>query len=131
MNELYHIEVYMPNEFISQAKEHQKSIRKVLFSKHLQNHLSGTDFKHNISEQNLILCIRNVVFNPVKPFEVEVENGKVVKYVIRVPYDKQRDISIVVLCEKTQSDNPLIKTAWLNYKNDLHRTLDYSKYRQK
>lgn len=129
MNELYHIDVYMPEDFILQAKEHQSSIRKVLFSKHLQNHLNGSDFKHDISETKLIFCIRNLILKPVKPFEVEALDGKVLKYVVRVPYDEQRDISIVILREKNTSESPLIKTAWLNFKDDSHCTLNYTKYK--
>lgn len=131
MNELYHIEVYMPNEFISQAKEHQKSIRKVLFSKHLQNHFDNPDIKHNISENKLISCIRKLVFNPTEPFEVEASGNKIVKYVVRVPYDEKKDVSIVILCDNLTSTLPLIKTAWLNYKEDSHQTLNYRKYKNK
>jgi len=45
----------------------------------------------------------------------------VVKTVIRTPYDNDRDISIVVR-------DGFILTCWLNFKTDLHFSLDVNKY---
>lgn len=55
--------------------------------------------------------------------EVEVQNGKPHKAVLRMPHDEQRDIVLVVLL-----DRALVKTVWCNLRTDAHKTLDTSKY---
>ena len=55
--------------------------------------------------------------------EVEVNNGALNKIVARKPIDEARDVVIVFL-----PLTRLIKTVWVNEKNDLHKTLDKSAY---
>lgn len=128
MTELYHKDVYMPENFISQAKIHQRSIKKICFSYHLRQHISNPDLKHKISQDKLISCIKNLVLNPIKPFEIEVQENNLIKYVVRLPYNDYQDVSIVILCRNMHNDYPLIKTAWLNHKFDNHYTLNKNKY---
>lgn len=59
--------------------------------------------------------------NPLEPFEVEVEDNKIVKCVVRTRYDDNKDICIVFRYG-------IIITAYLDDINDNHETLDYSKY---
>jgi hypothetical protein len=71
-------------------------------------------------------CLASLKDEPIDPFEVEVEkavDGKILvtKYVVRIPYDKNRDISVSIRGNK-------IITAWLNFVDDVHHTLDLSKY---
>lgn len=128
MTELYHEDVYMPEKFISQAKMHQGSIKKICFSYHLRQHISNPDLKHKISQDKLISCIKNLVLNPIKPFEVEIDEGNLNKYIVRLPYNDYQDISIVILCHNQNTGLPLVKTAWLNHKDDKHYTLNKNKY---
>lgn len=58
-------------------------------------------------------------------FEIEISNNRVVKYAIRLEYDENRDISLVI------SRDYAIITAWLNHKQDKHKTLDKGKYHGK
>ena len=58
-------------------------------------------------------------------FEVEINNGNIVKFCARVQYDDSHDVIIVITGDRF---NPIVKTVWLNDKNDSHKTLDRSKY---
>ena len=57
--------------------------------------------------------------------EVEVRDGIVVKVVVRLSYD---DIFDLVMAIAVDQGRAVVKTVWLNHRNDLHRTLDHSKY---
>lgn len=59
-----------------------------------------------------------------EPVEIEVECGVVVKAVYRAQFDDELDVVIVV------TPDGWVKTAWLNQRNDKHRSLDRSKYRR-
>ena len=127
MSLLYHEEIYIPEEYISQVLNHQKTLKKIHFSRHLREHLNNPDYKHDIESTKLLQCLKRVINNPVSPFEVEIDNRTVIKYVIRTSYDSDRDVSIAILV-KDYYGIPMIKTAWLNKKSDKHYTLDVSKY---
>lgn len=58
--------------------------------------------------------------------EIETSVKRVEKIVMRGGYDDNRDIVLVVIPQRNGSF--YVKTAWLNNKNDLHFTLDVSKY---
>jgi len=55
--------------------------------------------------------------------EVEVQDGKPFKAVMRKAYDDTRDIVLVVIL-----DRAFVKTVWCNLRTDAHNTLDTSKY---
>ena len=55
--------------------------------------------------------------------EVEIKNKKIVKIVARFDYNNNYDLVIVIIPQ-----GKIIKTVWLNDKNDTHLTLDTSKY---
>ena len=65
---------------------------------------------------------RSVTFSGQNVIEAEVENGKTVKVVVRLPYSNSHDIVLVI------RNNGFIKTAWLNSKSDRHNALDRSRY---
>lgn len=54
--------------------------------------------------------------------EVETNRGAPVKWVIRVPYNAQDDLVLVVL------PTGKVKTVWKNHRQDTHRTLNRSIY---
>lgn len=54
--------------------------------------------------------------------EAEMTGGAVTKLVVRIPYDSTRDAIYVIL------PNGTLKTVWFNLSNDLHKTLDKSRY---
>lgn len=128
---LYHREVYWKNYFDKESKKIINSIditNPNHISYHLLQHICGNDIdylerrKHNIDIVSLTSQIIGLQGSTsVFPFEVEVNNGHVTKCVVRAEYDENRDISIAFRYRK-------VVTAWLNNKNDKHRTLDDSKY---
>lgn len=120
MKKLYHRTICWGSDFDTQSKKLLLSVTNI--SKHLQNNMyKVNDPRYDIKSNVLYRIIRKLSKESVKPFEVETENNKVVKAVIRTEYDKHRDISIVVR-------KGFIVTAWLNEKTDTHRTLDTNKY---
>lgn len=56
--------------------------------------------------------------------EVETSDNIIVdKVLIRIPYNEKYDICLAILLGLG-----LVKTLWLNDKNDSHKTLDKNKY---
>lgn len=64
-------------------------------------------------------------FDPVSwdVIEIEVANGALHKIVARKQYDATRDIVMAFLVR-----DRVIKTVWINERNDAHKTLDRSAY---
>lgn len=61
----------------------------------------------------------------VQVIEVELSDMRMSKMVVRGKYDEKRDIVLVIVPRRGAF---FIKTAWLNSSDDLHSTLDVSKY---
>lgn len=64
--------------------------------------------------------------------EVTFENSRIVKGVVRVPYNERLDLVLVVFPPPVGLDLVkfiTIKTLWLNTAEDTHKTLDRSKYK--
>lgn len=61
------------------------------------------------------------------PVEIEVIKSKVIKVVYRLDYYGQKDLIIVA----SVVEYPwVVKTVWINYKNDKHSTLKRGRYVQ-
>ena len=131
---LLHIQKFMPDFLIKLCMSDEQYIDKsYVLSWHMKEHLANPNFKHDIEYKKLLDCVNSLKQSPVKPFELEVvindnptgkNNNKtyaITKWVVRMPYDDGRDISVVV------RDNVII-TAWLNNKDDIHCTLDLYQY---
>lgn len=127
MNKLYHESVYMKDEDKERAMRIEGALRKIRLSKHFQRHLEMQDRKHELTKQGVKRSIITIIKNPKVPFEVEYDEQSYFKFVVRVEYDEIHDISIVFLKQK-QDKFPLIKTAWLNRKDDKHHTLNHDRY---
>ena len=54
--------------------------------------------------------------------EVEVINGRVSKWVVRMPWTATSDLVLVIV------PDGWVKTVWVNRTTDLHATLDRSRY---
>ena len=127
MSYLYHIDVFMPEEYITKSLSAQRLLGRYYFSRHLNDYFHLSDYKHAINRKRLVECINNLRPCPIIPFEVEAEGEDIVKIVVRTGYSITQDVSIAIQLI-TDSGAPLIKTAWLNDKLDQHNTLDFSKY---
>jgi hypothetical protein len=67
-----------------------------------------------------------VPLHKATPIEVETDsNGKAVKVVYRMAFNKQKDI---VLAVKITTRPAIVKTLWFNDVQDKHRTLNVSRY---
>lgn len=120
MNKLYHKDVFFLPHFNSQSLTLIKSAKRL--SKHLWEHIdNSTQKRYNIDVAKLYLILNSINESNCYPFEVETTDGIVTKCVIRCEYDESRDISIVVR-------DGIVVTSWLNFNDDLHVTLDRSKY---
>ncbi len=118
---LFHKSIYWIPQFDIQSKQLLLSVKRL--SNHLYDHIENSNKpRYDISIERLYNIVQCLCRQDIHPFEVEVDcNNKVVKTVIRTPYDDNRDISIVIRYG-------YIVSAWLNDKCDNHATLDRSKY---
>lgn len=131
---LYHVEVYMPKGLMEYTKRVKAQIVNYEYSKHLRNQMKDEfDYKHYIENKTVFLnALKKISLDEYLPFEIESYFNRekhrfgISKYVVRVPYDETRDITIVVSPRGRYKG--FIKTAWLNNKEDVHKTLDESKY---
>lgn len=109
---LYHNEVGIPPAVLRQIPNR---VIKVRYSRHA---IDQAQQKYGLFEKDLPSH-----FNPSKyTFEVEVLNGKLVKYVVRMYLDQFNDICIPITMDG------IAKTVWLNHSNDNHFTLDKGRY---
>ena len=120
MTKLYHRSIYWQPQFDTQSLTIIKSAERL--SNHLWEHIEmHNKARYDIDVARLFLIVKSIDESNCHPFEVEVDNGIVTKCVIRVKYDDNRDISIV-------ARDGFIVTCWVNSNDDLHATLDKSKY---
>lgn len=123
---LYHAEVFFEDWF----KEVAVDLFNNNYSNHLRNHFTYDNGKtcYGISEYTLDTIIDELI-NGNKEFylyEVEVEMSCfMTKCVVRTSYNDNFDVSIVF---GFYDNDYVVKTAWLNSKDDTHRKLDKSKY---
>ena len=117
---LYHRPLYWQSQWDIESKDLLLSAKRL--SNHLRGRLNSPDYKHDIKLESLCGIVQSLYGQDIEPFEVEVDNNnKVVKMVVRVSYDRYRDISIVIR-------DGFIVTCWLNKNTDLHISLGENKY---
>lgn len=111
---LYHTEVGFPNGFTS-----PKGVYGLEWSQHADR--ARCDDRYGYIEKFATIDTKNftvieVGFNSV---------GRPVKIVLRGELDNKFDITFVLI---PRAGSWLVKTVWLNYWNDTHKTLDQTKY---
>ena len=119
MRKLYHKDVFWNNNFENESKKLVNSVKYISF--HLKEHLKNLDKKHIYKMSDIWNCLNKIKQNQGYLFEVETENGKVIKSVYRVTLNNEYDLCLVIRYSK-------IITAWLNKTNDIHKTLNINKY---
>lgn len=135
---LLHSKVYMPKFILSKTLYLEGIISEYDNTLHFfSKYNDKDDIKHYMSKEKMTKALKSIQKNKTKPFEIEVmyDNRKkdyiITKYVVRVSYDDTRDVSFVivpVLDKYSKKFRGRIKTAWLNDKEDVHSTLNVSKY---
>lgn len=136
--ELLHTDVYMPLSIMKSALTIEGQIKDYSNTKHfIERYNDRTNYKHYMTEEMMLKALDSIRVNQTRPFEIEVKydfkkNRYIVtKYVVRVSYDNDRDVSFAIIPlfdMNTHTFIGKIKTAWLNNKEDIHYTLDDSKY---
>lgn len=117
MNALYHTEIFLPSPIRALAT---RTIAPRI-TRHAEMAAAGDRYgKLNIP------C--TLTFSGADVVEAEVESGRVVKLVLRLPYDATRDAVYAVGFDNGAA---FIKTVWFNLKSDKHKTLDRSRYATK
>ena len=89
MNKLYHREVYWLDSFDSQSLMLIRSIERL--SNHLYERIESGKPRYDIKVRQLYFIIKEIDESNCRPFEVEVEDDKVVKCVIRLKYDDEKE----------------------------------------
>ena len=67
-----------------------------------------------------------------KVIEVETcdRTGNPIKVLLRKPHDERNDICLAIALNSSRQGRFVVKTVWLNRKDDLHKTLNKKKYKQ-
>lgn len=119
---LYNKKIFWKDWFDKQANDLIETNTKIEISAHTCEQI-GTKygFMQYIDLDSLEGAIEYLQKYEFEPFEVEVEDGKVTKAVVRLDYSEKYDITLVF------RKNHII-TVWLNKKNDTHEDLKRKKY---
>lgn len=136
--ELLHSEVFMPSFILNTALHLEEIISEYDNTLHfISRYNDKNNYKHYMTQELMTKALKSIQENKPRPFEVEIkydfvkQKYIVTKYVVRVSYDTSRDVSFAIVPIfdlNTHSFKGRIKTAWLNSKEDVHRTLDDTKY---
>lgn len=136
-SKLFHEEVFIPSVALKEVMSLQKNIETIELSRHFEEqHVDTTDYKHCLQKTKIMSAVMSLAKEQVSPFEVELSKDyrifgpgwHVTKYVVRMSYDENRDVTFVIAVKHTNKTSAFIKTAWLNSKSDVHTTLDLTKY---
>lgn len=123
MTKLYHISVYWQDAFNAKISKLLSKPHK--YSHHALERLYEPNRSHEIDASELESAINYIKTNRIQAFECEVDNGRIIKFVIRTRLNNKEDV-IVVFMDKR--DCLLIKTYFTNSNKDKHKSLDRSKY---
>ena len=128
MIKLLHIDKGIPQGIVDMVVAIEKNLKdeNLELSYHIISRLGECDRKHSYTASDLLRCVKGLKNSPSAPFEVEIEclpNAVIVitKYVVRITFNRFQDLCVAIRGNK-------IITAWLNSKNDNHKTVDLSKY---
>lgn len=110
--DLYHSEIRLPNGFVKPTGR-----VRLVWSRH------ADEARHD-DRYGSIRRFSTATLDNLEVIEVGVEGGKVVKILFRGRYTETLDVCMVLV----PGTEWRVKTVWINERNDLHRTLDRSKY---
>jgi len=128
--DLYHKDVYMPKQLINLATEMFIKFRNNTEFKcdHVDNN-KDCDKCHSYSVELIKESLAKVDIKDINIFEIgtwyspnDEPNTDIIKFGVRFPYNQEEDVIIFYNSDGT------VRTAWLNYKVDNHKTLDRTKY---
>jgi hypothetical protein len=111
---LYHTDIALPTGY-----RHPAAMVSVTYSRHATEEARKDRY-------GLIDLPGSIDLRVYHTVEVEVKQGRVAKIVARGPLDNTHDKVIVLMPQMGQPW--FVKTVWINRHDDLHRTLDHSRY---
>ena len=130
----FHDSIYMPGGLKEQCYSLYNSNKGSFALSAKGKSKIGCDDAHKYDEHRLVRIANSLKIESSNLFEVLAEydlNGErsgspyiIKKFVVRVPYDSSRSVSIVFGIGK----RPLIITAWLNRLDDNHTSLNPNLY---
>lgn len=120
---LYHREIYWKSSFDDIFRASWYGVKYIDFTKHMQERLREKHIYYKTAK----LALNGITYGGKgEIFEVETdEYGNPFKFSVRTEYDEKKDITFVFLRVNKKF---IIKTIWLNYKDDSHKNLDLDKY---
>lgn len=120
----FHKSIYWDDSFDDEVRSILRNNKNIIISQHLRDYIeANVSWQRNYS-YNDFFDIHKYMSGYI--FEVEVDyDYKVDKFAIRIPYNDRFDLVSVF---KVIRGGLLVVTAWLNNKNDVHRTLNSDKY---
>lgn len=80
----------------------------------------------DVSSADGVTMFQSITTARFEVIEVETKGYRPVKYVLRGAYNETDDVVLVLIPQNTGAW--IVKTVWLNAKNDIHRTLNRSRY---
>lgn len=110
--DLYHVEIGLPRGFV------KPSGRVPLRWTAHADHARTSDRYGEIRK------FQTATLDRLRVIEVGMENGNVAKILFRGRYDDNRDVCMVLIPGRVWT----VKTVWINERNDIHKTLDRTKY---
>lgn len=113
MSDLYHKSIGFPRGF-----RHPTARVGLCYSRHAAEQC----------DRRLVPKLQCVTLSRFDVIEIEVENNRVIKMLIRGTLDMHNDIVLAVMPRNERGW--LVKTSWVNAKSDNHSTLDISRYRR-
>lgn len=114
---LYHKDIKLP-----EGIEVLKGQYKAIVTSHAQ--------QSALNDRLGVFCYPEVITVDLDSIiEIEITEGnQIAKIVIRQSYNENCDLCMAIIPKV--NNQAVIKTGWLNSKNDSHNTLDKSKYTQ-
>ena len=117
---VYHTSIGFPKDFVKMLPKGFNPRHIVLrYGRHAQ--IEAENDKNGRIRPPRVISFE---WKDLELFEIEIENGVVVKMAVRIPHDREHDVSIVF-----NTHNGFVRTIWLNKKSDVHKSLNMSKYR--
>lgn len=130
---LFHIDVYMPGGLLDLCQDKYNEFKGQFRMSTTGKSKIGCDASHQFdlnkveSIANTLPDVKSNIFEVAANFDNSNNQPySIKKFVARVPYDQENDISMVFFIK----GHPVLLTAWLNPKTDIHKTLDRDIYIQ-
>lgn len=111
---LFHTDIGLPKNFVKPTGR-----VRLVWSRHADR--ARTDDRYGI-----IRRFSTATLDRLNVIEVGMEGEKVCKILFRGRYTEDLDVCMVLV--PMTKGSWLVKTVWVNERNDTHRTLDRSKY---